>query len=1108
MARKVPDHIAGLLRYLAQPDERANEDLALGYFRHVFPGFSRQADAAKSDGHVPGHFVLELKGSTGDWLKGMFQGLAYNRELDFSIIVVAAKNFLAVWRVEDLPEDVRAEAQMEPGAPNKIGAKLGTKYKNEKKAYLGRALWKLNPAIMLDGLFASDQDIILDAIGQFESALKKARRIRLKVTPKNFPTVLKQMVPFFDEPLKAVRAFYSIIFGWDDSSKLELSHKQTDSATLGGETIRNLVPGTRFQLKELIESYAVRIADDESYDDFFAQYDRALDTVDPEFRKKHGIFFTDLDLSRFVMWLVRNKRSELGDIGKNYLVIDPACGSGNLVSNWRSPLELRHKVVSEIEPELLFAVERRMAGDRWHAGRFTVVPKVTENQGLNFLEKSAEEYLDILRKYLEEKNQKPDRPLAFLCNPPYRNDDDQSAGSISYDVHESITQLTGDDASAERYCCFLAQMKLICQAAHDSGLPGDSLLLLFTKAAWLTNRTIFQNLRREMLGAFEDVAGVIVNSKEFFDVSGSFPVAFTIWRYRPAQAAAALDPLRPILLQDLTWLKKEDVAALPWNDATALDRECTRILSDPRSLQVAYGEDRQTIREWSGGVRFNFYRNRRKNETRDQELGGLPKGDPRLKNKTVYGDPEGAFVGFMDNLTPCRIAEDTLGLPWFRLDNPIMDCRRARCLSGPPDQKGYCPNDQEKAERLFLWFAIERVFALFGYPMSADAFDLWAPIIPSSLRQKALNAAYAIALVDNECVEARFPANNPSKGAPELYVSNPMSPNNPESYWSTHLASKFSANGTDPASKAVSAVRKLYSEWKKRFRKEPELPTSISKPYFIGEGFVTASSGLLQIRDYCQETGDDEILVLFRDVQESAKALKAEFRSMLLDPEGINYFGKNTPKETISKAPSKFDMVLRKRVILASYLVKTLHSEQYFGRTKLAKLFYLADAVNDLKLETEYVREAAGPLDPRALYNAKYGIESLASRAQCFETVTVQGSKGEMIRYIPAPKIDEAVLRMQAAFGSKQAAIESLVELFKGMDTDRCEIVATLYACWNDLLLEGTNPTDDEIVQEFLEQWHERKQRFPKARLVNAIAWMRNNKIVPQGTGKATRRRN
>src|SRR6266849_3670427 len=119
--------------------------------------------------------------------------------------------------------------------------------------------------------------------------------------------------------------------------------------------------------------------------------------------------------------------------------------------------------------------------------------------------------IEVLRTYLEEKGQKPDRPLAFLCNPPYRNNDDQAAETIDYEIHESITQLTGMDAGSERYCCFLAQMKRICEAARSNGFPEDSLLLLFTKSGWLTRRAIFTSIRAYMLEAFEDVAGILVD---------------------------------------------------------------------------------------------------------------------------------------------------------------------------------------------------------------------------------------------------------------------------------------------------------------------------------------------------------------------------------------------------------------------------------------------------------------------------------------------------------------------------------------------------------------------------------------------------------------------
>lgn len=440
--QRLPTHVAGLLAYLGEPAERANEDLALQYFRNLSgASFQRQKEAHFADGYVPGSYVLELKGQTENWLAGLFQGLAYrNHELDFSQIVVAAKGFLAIWRVSDLDSDLRAEVLNETGAPSQIGAKFAKKFKDKKVHFLKAATWRGEE--LSGSLFASHPDLLLEKIRTFEKTLKSGCKVRLRITPKNFAATLVEMKEFFDQPVKTVRAFFSMVYAWNEGSTVQLSHKANNQATLGGELITNLIPANRARFKDFVEERAIRLSSSENIDDFFARYDEALDAVDRDFRVKHGIFFTDRDLSKFVLWFVRGHVPELG---KNYIVIDPACGSGNLVTNWRAPLELRHKVVSEIEPEMLFAVEQRMKGDQWHNGKFTVVPKVAEGRGLNFLDCSATEYLDEITRYLKEKGLKPNKPLAFLCNPPYRSDDDQAAEGIAYQIHPSVTEVTGID---------------------------------------------------------------------------------------------------------------------------------------------------------------------------------------------------------------------------------------------------------------------------------------------------------------------------------------------------------------------------------------------------------------------------------------------------------------------------------------------------------------------------------------------------------------------------------------------------------------------------------------------------------------------------------------
>ena len=894
--------LADLVQFLSAPAEKPNEYLILGFFKEIFGDkWIRQTEAANADGYVVGNFLLELKSDSNDWLAGLLQGLAYGKELDFMKVVVAAHEFLAVWFVTDIPDDILSAVATSKGAPNVIGKQLAKKFKSRKNEIMNLATYRLDPTFLPSkgALWSQDPSIFKDSIDQFKEVLKSGSRKRQRITLKNFTSILKSMRPFFDDdkPLLAVHAFYDIIFSWDENSKAQISPKKPDTVTVGGDSVTGLKPDQREEFKRFVENRYVSDDKISSKDVFFAHFDEALDAVDREFRIKHGIFFTNLDLSRFAMWFVKR---ELGDIGSNYLVIDPACGSGNLVTNWRSPLELRHKVVSEIEPELLFAVEKRMKGDEWHNGKFTVVPKVSEARGLNFLKESAEDYLDILKDYLKDKGIKPDKPIAFLCNPPYRSDDDQAAQAIGYDVHNSITDLTGRDGSAERYCCFLAQMKLICQKAESSGLPGNSLLLLFTKAAWLTDRPVFQKIRSEIFGCFEDIGGIIVNSKEFFDVKGSFPVAFTIWKHNSSKKI--LDPNRPINIIDLTWVKKQELAEIDWGRLPEYSVACEKILKNKLSINIPFGVKRDNIKIWSGQTRKDIQREWRKNEQEGDPC-GLPRGDHRHDRKKRLGEKDGKYVAFIDDLTLCRIRLETDNVPWFRLNNQFMDCRKTRCLSGPPSHVGYKAADSESAKKTFIWFALGRTFASEGYPKWVDAMEMWG-LEPSI---EVIRIAYAIGLAENECVETVFPANNPIKCIPEIFVANPMSPNSKTSFWSTTMKQVFD-QGTSPAHDLVNAVDALYKRWKTYVGGRHEIQVTYERPYFIGQGRLTANSGILQIRDYAKEMDIKELLVVMDDVQQKLAAIKKSFYEMLLDKNRLNYFGRpSEAKDKVSTTPTGVD---------------------------------------------------------------------------------------------------------------------------------------------------------------------------------------------------------
>lgn len=68
--------------------------------------------------------------------------------------------------------------------------------------------------------------------------------------------------------------------------------------------------------------------------------------------------------------------------------------------------------------------------------------------------------------------------------------------------------------------------------------------------------------------------------------------------------------------------------------------------------------------------------------------------------------------------------------------------------------------------------------------------------------------------------------------------------------------------------------------------------------------------------------------------------------------------------------------------------------------------------------------------------------------------------------------------------------------------TRQAEIVATLYAAWNNLLLLGRSPSDEEIVYEARENWHASKLGIDRGKFFKGLEWMREQRLVPVGRGR------
>ena len=89
--------------------------------------------------------------------------------------------------------------------------------------------------------------------------------------------------------------------------------------------------------------------------------------------------------------------------------------------------------------------------------------------------------------------------------------------------------------------------------------------------------------------------------------------------------------------------------------------------------------------------------------------------------------------------------------------------------------------------------------------------------------------------------------------------------------------------------------------------------------------------------------------------------------------------------------------------------------------------------------------------------------------------------------------------------GDRIEQLDRLIALVADLDTRSVEAVATLYAVWNDFMLERHPIDDAAIVAGVLNDWHpEKRQKFRAEDLHTWLGWMRRHELVPRGTEPRT----
>ncbi len=181
-------------------------------------------------------------------------------------------------------------------------------------------------------------------------------------------------------------------------------------------------------------------------------------------------------------------------------------------------------------------------------------------------------------------------------------------------------------------------------------------------------------------------------------------------------------------------------------------------------------------------------------------------------------------------------------------------------------------------------------------------------------------------------------------------------------------------------------------------------------------------------------------------------------------------------------------------VLLLGKLPKLLSKQK--GKIYNQKVLYLLNTYLGLNLSVQYYRYKHGPYD---IMLDSY-IDTLVENGWFVKTIKNGAENLEI-----GPNYGAFEEKYGSHFSEFDAEINSLIQFVQPMKRSQIERIATLFAVWNDMILDGkSTPTDAEIVSEVMSGWTENKANFAYDTWLGTLNKMKSNGIVPKGQGLHT----
>lgn len=179
--------------------------------------------------------------------------------------------------------------------------------------------------------------------------------------------------------------------------------------------------------------------------------------------------------------------------------------------------------------------------------------------------------------------------------------------------------------------------------------------------------------------------------------------------------------------------------------------------------------------------------------------------------------------------------------------------------------------------------------------------------------------------------------------------------------------------------------------------------------------------------------------------------------------------------------------------VLSGKIIQLFRDDRHFTHIKFQKLQFLAEHFGGADLNLNYYFQAAGPYDPNYMHTLPNKMKQNKWFAE------------ENYQFMPLEKVNDIDKYYAGYFAPIEDKLSHVFTLLEKATEAQCEIVATLYAVWNNRLIKHEVVTDDLLVADFY-AWSSRKEQYSEDRIRTAITWMNVHNIIPTGFGKEIKR--